>query len=117
MRHVTVHTADMEKSIRFYEDIAGLEIRADLRKTGKPIVFLAKDERDTAIELILDEEDRYCGSGISIGFECDDIEEARAKMEEKGLSPTPLVSPAAGTRFFFVSDPNGLNIQFISGTR
>ena len=34
MVHVTINTSDLEKSLKFYQEIIGLSIRTDLRKTA-----------------------------------------------------------------------------------
>lgn len=47
MVHVTINTPDLEKSLNFYQEIIGLKIRTDMRKTaGMPIVFLADGVED-----------------------------------------------------------------------
>lgn len=112
MKHITIYTADLEKSMKFYEDIVGLKLQRDLRQFGSPIVFLAEGD-DPCIELIEDAAKAYSGAGISIGFHTEDVEAKRAELEEKGFAPTPMISPNPNVKFFFIKDPNGVNIQFI----
>ena len=85
MVHVTIFTGCLEESIKFYEDIVGLKIQNDLRQFGGNIVFLAKDEGDTQVELIEDSQNAYKGSGISMGFHVDDVEAKREEILAKGL--------------------------------
>ena len=85
MKHVTINTAKMEESIRFYKEIVGLEMKVDMRKMGAPIVFLA-DGEDPCIELIENPAQAYSGSGISIGFHREDVDAKRAELEEKGFA-------------------------------
>lgn len=113
MVHVTIHTADIEGSIGFYRETAGLEVVRDLRPSGKPIVFMAEDKGDTAVELIEDPARPYSGSGISAGFSTEDVEAKRKELIAAGCEPTEIISPGPGTRFFFVTDPNGFTVQFI----
>ena len=113
MVHVTIFTGCLEESIKFYEDIVGLKIQNDLRQFGGNIVFLAKDEGDTQVELIDDSQNAYKGSGISMGFHADDVEAKREEILAKGLNPTPIITPNPHVKFFFVEDPNGVTVQFI----
>ena len=112
--HITIRTEKLEASIGFYEYIAGLRIVRDLRKIDAQIVFLADAEGDTRIELIEVPAGRgYCGSGISIGFHTDDAAGFREELLKKGFQASEIVSPNPSVRFFFVNDPNGVQIQFV----
>jgi lactoylglutathione lyase len=113
MVHVTIFTGCLEESIKFYEDVVGLNIQNDFRKFGGNIVFLAKDEGDTQVELIDDPQKAYKGSGISMGFHVDDVEAKREELIEKGLDVTPIITPNPHVKFFFIEDPNGVTVQFI----
>ena len=66
MRHVTVHTENFEKEIEFYEKYAGLEIRRDMRSSGRNMVFLSGGEEDTQIEIIETEGAGNSGRGIPV---------------------------------------------------
>ena len=112
--HVTIRTEKLEGSIDFYEKTAGLKIVRDLRKIGTQIVFLADADGDTRIELIEVPAGRgVCGSGISIGFHTDDAAGFREKLLKDGFQASEIVSPNPSVRFFFASDPNGVQIQFV----
>ena len=115
MAHVTIRTKNFDEEIRFYKEIAGLEIVTDMRERGVTIVFLANSSGDTEIEVI--EENNAVDGGndnISIGFETADAEKFRAELEDKGLKVGPIISPAPVVQFFFVKDPAGVNVQFVS---
>ena len=112
--HITIRTEKLEGSIDFYEENAGLKIVRDLRKIDAQIVFLADTDGDTRIELIEVPAGRgYCGSGISIGFHTNDAAGLREKLLKEGFQASEIVSPNPSVRFFFVSDPNGVQIQFV----
>ena len=112
--HITIRTEKLEASIGFYEDTAGLKIVRDLRKIDAQIVFLADAEGDTRIELIEVPTGRgYCGNGISIGFHTNDAAGFREKLLKDGFQASEIVSPNPSVRFFFVSDPNGVPLQFV----
>ena len=113
MLHVTIQTAKFEEELKFYEEIAGLTIQRDMRPM-RNMAFLANGEGETCVEIIENEESQDAGNAfLSIGFKSEDVEAKRAELEEKGLAPTPMISPAPGVKFFFVKDPAGVNVQFM----
>lgn len=113
LNHVTIQCRDLEKSVKFYEEIAGLSIVREL--TGGPhrICFLANGEGETCVELIDNPDAAYEGKGLSMGFGCDDVDAYREELAAKGFGPTPMIAPNPHVKFFFVSDPDGVQIQFI----
>lgn len=112
IQHVTIRTTDLDTSVAFYRDVIGLEIKTDMRETaGIPIVFLCDKEGGTCVELSQNKSPN--GSGISIGFHAEDVEAVHAVMTEKGLNPSPIISPNPNKKFFYIEDPNGTSIQFI----
>lgn len=113
MVHVTINTGDLERSIRFYKEVLGLEIVQDLREFGLHIVFLSSSEAGTRVELIENVAEKFSGSGISIGFDCGDAEQKREELLEKGYEPSLMISPQPQVKFFFLSDPSGVRIQLI----
>ena len=113
MVHVTIRTKCMEESIKFYEEVVGLKVQVDLRPMGGAIVFMAENEGDTEVELIENPQEAYSGAGISMGFHTEDVEGKHVELKEKGFEVTPIISPNPNTKFFFVNDPNGVQVQFI----
>ena len=114
MVHVTVQTKHFDRELAFYEEIVGLKIQRDMRPIGRNMVFLANAEGDTCMELIENPEAADTGNAyLSIGFHSDDVEALREELAEKGLDPTPMITPVPGVQFFFVKDPAGVTVQFI----
>jgi len=115
MEHITIKTALLEESVAFYQKYAGLEIQMEMHGKGPyDIVFLANAKGETCVELIETKDEAYNGTaGLSIGFHVDDVEAYRNEIEAEGLEPTPMISPNPAVKFFFVKDPNGIDIQFI----
>ena len=115
MEHITVNVKSLKDSVEFYTNVLGLKIVRDLRElTGRPIVFLADGDSSTKLELIENPDQPYSGAGLSIGFHRDDVEAAHAEMAAKGLAPSDFVTPSPSTKFFFITDPNGMRIQIIN---
>ena len=113
LNHVTIQCRDLQKSVDFYRDIAGLDIVRELTGGPRHIVFLANGEGETCIELIDNPDAAYEGSGISLGFGCEDVDAYREKLEAEGYEPTPMIAPNPHMKFFFVKDPDGVQVQFI----
>ena len=112
--HTTIIVSDIEKSIQFYEEVAGLTIRNKFSAGSKTLAFLSDKDGDTQIELIQDENEKiYSGSGISIGLEVENVEEYMEKLNLMGYQTTDIISPNPKTKFFYVNDPDGLKIQLI----
>lgn len=111
MSHVTINCTDIEKTMAFYEDVVGLKV---MRRIPVPnIVFLADEEGLTEVELVDAPGNGYKGTGISIGFHVDDPVGFREDLSNRGLKVTPIIEAGPVTRFFFVEDPEGLQVQFI----
>ena len=113
MKHVTIHTNELEKSAGFYMELCGLDIVREINGK-KHIMFLAEKKGETCIELIDDSKMQYSGCGLSIGFEVWDAEKYREELISKGITVTEMMRPNPKTSFFFTNDPNGVRIQFIS---
>ena len=115
MGHVTIRTDKFEEEIRFFQDLAGLHIVADMRDKGSDIVFLAEKDEYTRIEIIRQDDAVKSGNEyISIGFESSDLEKLREDFIARGIAGGSLISPAPPVKFFFVKDPAGVNIQFVT---
>jgi lactoylglutathione lyase len=110
--HTTIHTSKYQESIDFYRDVAGLSFITPL--PNGTITFLADNEGDARIELIQDSGPVFTGQGISVGFVHPDPVLYRSLLEDKGYEVSNLIRPNEKTVFFYVKDPNGLNVQFIN---
>ncbi|MDO4868871.1 MAG: VOC family protein [Bacillota bacterium] len=111
--HVTIQTNQFEKEIEFYEKEVGLTIQRDMRPK-KDLVFLANGSGETCVEVIrADEADTSGNPHLSIGFQAEDVTAKHEEMAAAGYQVTPMISPMPGVQFFFVTDPAGVNVQFI----
>ena len=110
--HITINTTKLDESVRFYQNVLGLEIVGDLRQGGgMSIVFLSSAAEEASIELIENEDEPYSGTGLSIGFHTDGVDAAYERVQKIGLRPSPMISPKPGVKFFFIEDSNGVKIQ------
>ncbi|SHK23233.1 lactoylglutathione lyase [Anaerocolumna jejuensis DSM 15929] len=110
----TVNVNNLEESLKFYQDIAGLPlVRRFFAGPGQEIAFLGSD--DTKLELICRKDTKAVefGKDISIGFMTESLEDFMKKLKEKNIPiAAGPISPEPSTRFLFVKDPNGLTVQF-----
>lgn len=113
----TINVKDLEKSIKFYQDIVGLKIKKKFKAgSKKTIAFLESLENQTEIELIEDQakSEFNLGTDISLGFEINSIKEKIKLLKEKKINiESGPISPQPDIEFFYVLDPNGIRIQFV----
>lgn len=114
----TIYVSDINRSLRFYVDVLGLElVQRFSPRPGVDIVFL-KPESGSLLELIEEKssEEHYGISRVSLGFTTDDLDAAIRHMESKGVSLIrgPIDTPS-GVRLAFFADPDGVEIEFVSG--
>ena len=114
LAHITIQCADLEESVEFYSKCAGLKIIRDMRdRPENKIVFMGESDGSTLVELI-DAQKPYKGSGVSMGFEVEDVAACREWFVSEGYEPTGIRWIGEGRGFFFVPDPSGFSVQFIS---
>ena len=112
--HVTVRTAQLRESVRFYQWLLGLPVSHELKTPAGEIVFLGENE--TKLELIGDEKAAKINvEGLTIGFVVDDLDEKLAMLDSRQLPHSPVISPAPNVRFAFFNDLNGCGIQLVEG--
>ena len=116
--HVTLSVKDLEASLRFYQDITGLEIKRRFSAgPGREIAFLGSG--GTEVELISGATHGAAepGQGVYLGFAADSLEDTIALLREKGYETDGnIISPNPHVKFFFARDPDGYNIEFINSS-
>lgn len=110
----TINVKDLEESIKFYQEIVGLKVDRRLKAgPGTEIVFMGEGE--TKVELICNQanKDASYGKDISLGFEVESVDEKISFVKEKDIPVSGPFQPSPIVKFFYVTDPNGLKIQFV----
>lgn len=111
----TIMVKNMEESLKFYRDIVGLAVARQFNAgPGVEIAFLGDGE--TKVELIRNEnkQEINLGQDISLGFEVNSVDEMMEYVKEKGIGiHSGPFQPNPHIKFFYVTDPNGLKIQFV----
>lgn len=112
---VTLTVKDMDESIRFYTDVVGLKV--DSRRPAGPDIELAfLGDGETKLELVYNKtvQEFSIGPCISLGFEVESLDEIMVDLKEKGISlHSGPFQPNPHIKFFFITDPNGLKVQFL----
>lgn len=135
-RHTGIVVADMDKMLRFWRDIMGLEVVADFYEQGEYIrtvqnlpgvklhMLKLQCPDGTLLELLKDEgnptpppeRNRLCDRGIRhIAFTVANIREAYVQMEKHGCETLskPVESPDGKAMLFFARDPEGNLLELV----
>jgi lactoylglutathione lyase len=110
----TLRVADLDRSLKFYQEVVGLPVRHRLTQPGMTLVFLGEGE--TLVELIFDPKQTAVdlGQHVSLGFQVADLDATLADLKARGIEITGgPVQAGPRMRFFFVKDPDGLTVQFV----
>lgn len=111
-RQFAVVVKDLEKSIEFYETIAGLSISERIIEVDGGAVYMANKEGETMIELIsMPQMQKFEGKGFFITFSTDNLDEMHELAVSKGLNPSVIKQPDSKSRYFYVYDPDGISVQ------
>ena len=117
IHHITINTADLDKSVSFYNEVVGTHsvFRPDLGYPGAWLQlgstmfhFNAGDmakSRDGAIH-------RGGGAVDHVAVRAHDFDRTLRMLEAKGFDYRQNIIPGAGLWQLFVHDPNGVLIEF-----
>jgi len=118
--HTCIRVKDLEKSLKFYKEALGLieTRRKDFPENKFTLVFLSDKDKNIEIELTYnyDQEKPYeIGNGFShIAVGVEDLEASRERHMEMGYQVTKLMGlPGTPPRFYFITDPDGYEIEVI----
>ena len=116
--HTRYRVNDLEKTVKFYKDVLGLEeIRRNKSPRGSELVFLKAPGSEEQIEITY-----FPGSGpvqvqpdlTHLAFEVDSLEGFGKHLASRGLkfSDGPTKS-SSGSAFAFIDAPEGYEIELI----
>ena len=120
--HTRYRVNDLERTVKFYRDILGLEeTRRHKSSRGSELVFMKAPESEELIELC-----HFPGSGpvqvqadlTHLAFEVDSLEEFGKHLAAKGYkySDGPHMRPEGGG-IAFVDAPEGYEIELIERSK
>jgi catechol 2,3-dioxygenase-like lactoylglutathione lyase family enzyme len=115
LAHVCLKTRDLEATTAFYCDALGMEKLFNFRRNGEVIGFYLKTANESFIEVFLTNGlqppqrdralDHFC-------LQTEAIEDVRKKLRAKGYSPGEIKMGADHSLQFWITEPNGLAIEF-----
>ena len=116
--HIGIKASDVDRSLRFYCDILGLERQEELEIMGKRFYFVGNDTLSIEIEAGNPgdtQADPRTQTGLyHLAFTVDDVESLVDRLKSEGV---PIALEPFSTRpdriVAFVEDPDGAFIQFI----
>jgi lactoylglutathione lyase len=116
--HTRMRVGDMDRTIRFYTDVLGLEVLE--RKTsprGSHLAFLRVPNSEELIELC-----SFPASGpvsvqedlVHLAFQVDSLDDTIRGLAGKGVPITDgPTTTSSGSRFIFIDAPDGYEIELI----
>ena len=120
--HTRYRVNDLERTVKFYRDILGLEeIKRHKSPRGSELVFLKAPESKEEVEICFfpgSESVKVQADLTHLAFEVDSLEEFGRHLAAHGLkySDGPMTS-SSGTRFAFIDAPEGYEIELIQQKR
>ena len=119
--HSMIRVLDEVLSVQFYTQAFGLEVAERLDFDSFTLVYLRSPEADFELELTVnkDRTEPYdLGDGYGhIAFCVDDLEAEHARFEAAGFQPRKVVEFERDgvllAKFFFVTDPDGYEIEML----
>ena len=115
--HTRYRVDDLEKTVKFYKDVLGLEeLRRHKSPRGSELAFLKAPESEELIELCY-----FPASGpvkvqpdlTHLAFEVDDLDEFAKKAAAKGYPLSDGPHSTGTGRIAFIDAPEGYEIELI----
>jgi lactoylglutathione lyase len=116
--HTRYRVNDLERTVKFYRDILGLEeVKRHKSPRGSELVFLKAPESEELIEIchFPGSEPVNCQADLThLAFSVDSLAEFEKHLAKHGLkySDGPTTS-SSGTTFAFIDAPEGYEIELI----
>jgi lactoylglutathione lyase len=116
LAHTMIRVKDLEATIAFYTDFLGLtEVKRGTIGDEATLVFLSDEWENYHIELTYNHDGRDYDLGDQFGhlaFTTDDLDPIIAKLEAAGTW-FRRSKPENRSKYIFVKDPNGYDIEIL----
>lgn len=116
--HTRMRVSDMERTIRFYADVLGLEVlEQKTSPRGSQLAFLKVPNSDELIELcsfpasgpVMVQEDL-----VHLAFQVENLDASMAELAAKQVKITDgPTKTSSGSRFIFIDAPDGYEVELI----
>lgn len=111
--HISLRVRDFEKSMRFYQELAGLNAVKSFEANGGNVAYLQNADGETELELIaMPQGQNFEGKGFFLCFAAADLEAVHEAAVRMGANPSDIRQPEPTARYFYVYDPDGVSVQF-----
>ena len=119
--HSMIRVLDLERSLKFYADVLGLQEVHRLDFPDFALAYLRNSQNDFEIELTWNKgrDQAYShGDGYGhVGVVVADVAATRAALTAQGYEPAAVKEFKRGdellARFFFIQDPDGYKIEML----
>jgi lactoylglutathione lyase len=119
--HMMVRVLELDRSMRFYRDVLGLDPAERLDFESFTLVYLRNAENDFEIELTLNkgrtEPYAHADGYGHVAFCVDDLDAHHERVAGLGYAPGEIKEffrdGALLARFFFVQDPDGYKVEIL----
>lgn len=118
--HTMIRVKNIEKSLKFYQELLGLKLSKEMRLDDCTLYFLSDEHGEVQIELTYNDETPAAGyeNGTGFGhfaFGVNSMDEFSQKLKAFGgqYMYEPFELSAAGSTIAFVKDPDGYEIELI----
>lgn len=116
--HTRMRVSDMDQTIRFYQEVLGLEVmERKVSPRGSHLAFLKVPNSEELIELC-----SFPASGpvrvqedlVHLAFEVENLDDTILSLGSKGVKITDgPTSSSSGSRFIFIDAPDGYEVELI----
>ena len=118
LEHVNLTVSDLDRSVAFYSDLLGLRVRWRREAGEEPAAAHVGDDRHyIAMFQAAPGSKRptinYEATGLNhFGFVVDDLDAARDRLVELGVTPHNEADYEPGRRLYFL-DPDGIEVELV----
>ena len=116
LAHTMLRISNLEKSLKFYCEFLGLhEVRRKKIGNEATLVFLSDDNEGYYLELTLNHDGREYTLGNKFGhlaFYVEDLDSIITTVTKKNWW-FRLSKPSASSKYIFVKDPDGYDIEIL----
>jgi catechol 2,3-dioxygenase-like lactoylglutathione lyase family enzyme len=115
--HVAIPVSDLDRSVRFYQEVFGYDVFIDNRgqtPSANGLITVIGLIGGLAIELVQPAQGRaQTGSGFCVSFAVEDIEVALEALRTAGYSKAEAPGRAGGALFTLFNDPDNNVLEVI----
>lgn len=114
LNYITISVRNIEESLKFYQEVVGLELMRRFNPGIGKIAFLSNGKDDTMLELIqMENMDKVEVKGMVLSFQTNDsLDNLRNKVIQLGYEATEIIYHPTKPTHFRMNDPDHIIIEF-----